>query len=139
VFAAEDRDVLHLPQPLETPAYEVWRAARDAYRRGYGLARLRELSSKRQAHDRNIDGWEGTKILFRELWHGQPKLALPALGGCFAPGHVRDFADCHIANQYFYAAISISHGSEPTAALNASTGATWKQRNWARFTKACWN
>jgi hypothetical protein len=105
VFAAEDRDLLHLPQPQETPDYEVWRAARDVYRRGYGLARLRELSSKRQAHDRNIDGWEGTKILFRELWHGQPKLALPALGGLFAPGHVRDFADCQIANQYFYPAI----------------------------------
>ena len=85
VFAAEDRDLLHLPQPQEAPAYEAWRAAREIYRRGYGLARLRELSSKRHAHDRNIDGWEGTKILFRELWHGQPKLALPALGGLFAP------------------------------------------------------
>jgi hypothetical protein len=105
VFAAEDRDLLHLPQPQEAPAYEAWRAARDIYRRGYGLARLRELSSKRHAHDRNIDGWEGTKILFRELWRGQPKLALPALGGLFAPGHVRDFADCQIANQHFYAAI----------------------------------
>jgi N-6 DNA Methylase len=105
VFAAEDRNLLHLPQPQETPEYEAWRAALDAYRRGYGLARLRELSSKRQAHDRNIDGWEGTKILFRELWHGQPKLALPALGGLFAPGHVRDFGDCQVANQHFYAAI----------------------------------
>lgn len=105
VFAAEDRDLLHLPRPQDTAAYETWRAARDVYRRGYGLARLRELSSKRHAHDRNIDGWEGTKILFRELWHGQPKLALPALGGLFASGHVRDFANCQLANQHFYAAI----------------------------------
>jgi hypothetical protein len=105
VFAAEDRDLLHVPQPQEVKEFEKWRTARDIYRRGYGLGRLRELASKRHTHDRNIDGWEGTKILFRELWRGQPKLALPALGGLFAPGHVRDFADCQLANQFFYAAI----------------------------------
>ena len=60
----------------------------------YGLDRLRSLSAKRHAWDRNTDGWEGTKILFRELWRGQPNLALPALGGLFAPGQVRDFSDC---------------------------------------------
>ena len=105
VFAAEDRDLLHSPQPQEPAAFELWRTARDIYRRGYGLGRLRELSVKRHSHDRNIDGWEGAKILFRELWRGQPKLALPALGGLFAPGPVRDFADCQIANQFFYAAV----------------------------------
>ena len=105
VFAAEDRDLLHTPQPQEPTAFETWRTARDIYRRGYGLGRLRELSVKRHSHDRNIDGWEGTKILFRELWHGQAKLALPALGGLFAPGQTRDFADCQIANQFFYGAI----------------------------------
>lgn len=105
VFAAEDRDLLHLPQPSEPEAFDVWRRARDIYRRGYGLARLRELSSKRHTHDRNMDGWEGVKILFRELWQGQPKLALPALGGLFGPSQVRDFADCQIINQFFYGAI----------------------------------
>ena len=104
VFASEDRDLLHTPQP-EPTAFEGWRAARDLYRRGYGLARLRELSAKRHAHDKNIDGWEGSKILFRELWRGQPKLALPALGGLFAPGQVRDFGDCKLRNEHYYAAL----------------------------------
>jgi hypothetical protein len=139
VFAAEDRDLLHLPQPQETAEYRVWRAARDIYGHGYGLARLRELSSKRQAHDRNIDGWEGTKILFRELWHGQPKLALPALGGLFAPGHVRDFADCQIANQHFYAAIFNLAWLRAASGLERVNWRDWKRRNWARSTKAFWN
>lgn len=123
VFAAEDRDLLHLPQPEEPEAFESWRTARNIYRRGYGLGRLRELSAKRHTHDRNFDGWEGVKILFRELWHGQPKLALPALGGLFAPtAQVRDFADCQIANQFFYAAIF------KLAWLN--TGSALERVNW---------
>jgi hypothetical protein len=105
VFAAEDRDLLHTPRPETPEAFEAWRAARDIYRRGYGLARLRELSAKRASWDANIDGWEGTKVLFRELWRGQPALALPALGGLFAPGAVRDFGDCQLANRYFYEAL----------------------------------
>src|SRR5262249_31382960 len=96
---------LHLPQPSDSTEFEKSRDARDIYKRGYGLGRLRELCTKRHTWDRNIDGWEGTKILFRELWRGQPKLALPALGGLFADGHVRDFSDCQLANQFFYAAI----------------------------------
>lgn len=105
VFAAEDRDLLHVPQADDATAFDAHRIARDIYKRGYGLSRLRDLSSKRHAWDRNIDGWEGVKILFRELWRGQPKLALPALGGLFAPGEVRDFSDCKISNHYFIAAI----------------------------------
>jgi N-6 DNA Methylase len=105
VFAAEDRNLLHVPQPTEPKEFENWRAALDIYKRGYGLGRLRDLSSKRHAWDLNVDGWEGAKILFRELWRGQPMLALPALGGLFAPGHVRDFSDCRIANKFFYQAI----------------------------------
>jgi hypothetical protein len=105
VFAAEDRGLLHTPRPEEPRAFEAWRAVCDIYRRGYGLARLRELAAKRHSWDANIDGWEGTKILFRELWRGQPRLALPALGGLFAPGAVRDFADCQLFNRDFYDAL----------------------------------
>jgi hypothetical protein len=105
VFAAEDRDLLHTPRPETAEAFEARRAARDIYRRGYGLARLRELSAKRASWDGNIDGWEGSKVLFRELWRGQPALALPALGGLFAPGAVRGFADCQLANRHFYEAL----------------------------------
>jgi hypothetical protein len=106
VFVAEDRDVLHVPQPSEAQAFEAWRAARDLYRRGYGLSRLRDLSTKRRSHDTNTDGWEGAKILFRELHKGQAALALPALGGLFGGSvNARDFANCTIANRHLYAAI----------------------------------
>ena len=135
MFAAEDRDS-NLDRSPSIQQFERWRSARDLYKRGYGLDRLRSLSAKRHAWDRNTDGWEGTKILFRELWRGQPNLALPALGGLFAPGQVRDFSDCQIANQFFYSAIFISLGSERRVVLSASTGATWRQKTRLASTKA---
>src|SRR5207244_598454 len=48
------------------------------------LRRLRERSVKRSAHDRFADLWEATKIVFRGVASGEPRLALPALGGLFA-------------------------------------------------------
>lgn len=106
VFAAEDRDVLHLPQPADTATFETWRAARDIYRKGYGLGRLRDFAAKRRSYDTNVDAWEGTKILLGTLHRGEPVLALPALGGLFAPAPgVPDFADCALANKHFYEAI----------------------------------
>jgi len=68
-------------------------------------APIRELAAKRHTHDKNIDGWEGSKILFRALGRGQPKLALPELGGLFAPGLVRDFDDCTLDNRHFHGAL----------------------------------
>ena len=48
------------------------------------MRRLRERSVKRSAHDRFADLWEATKIVFRGVAGGEPRLGLPALAGIFA-------------------------------------------------------
>ncbi|MBI1239950.1 MAG: N-6 DNA methylase [Alphaproteobacteria bacterium] len=105
VLTAEDRDVLHAPSPDDADAFAKWRAARAAYTGGYSLARLRDRAIKRQHRDRHGDSWEGVKILLRALWRGEPRLALPALGGLFARGEVRDFHDCELSNARLHEAI----------------------------------
>lgn len=105
VLTAEDRDVLHVPPPGDADAFAMWRAARRVYAGGYSLARLRDRANKRQHRDRHGDSWDGVKILLRALWRGEPRLALPALGGLFARGEVRDFHDCELSNARLHEAI----------------------------------
>ncbi len=76
LLTIEERGLLH-PSPSDEKAIAL-------YAEGYGLRRLRERSVKRSAHDRFGDLWEGTKIVFRGLAAGEPRLALPALAGIFA-------------------------------------------------------
>jgi len=59
-------------------------AARRAYAEGYAVARLRELCLKRRARNRFDDHWQALRIVFKGLSEGEPRLALPALGGLFA-------------------------------------------------------
>lgn len=80
VFTVEERDLLH-PQDDSRHAPD----ARRAYAEGYALSRLRELCLKRRARTRHDDGWQAIRIVFRGLARGEPSLALPALGGLFAP------------------------------------------------------
>jgi hypothetical protein len=61
---------------------------------GYSLRRLRDRSVRRSAHDRFPDLWEGVKIVFRGLAHGEARLALPALAGLF---HQRECSDLDAA------------------------------------------
>lgn len=105
ILTAEDRDVLHAPPPGDADAFAMWRAARGVYAGGYSLARLRDRAIKRQHRDRHGDSWDGVKILLRALWRGEPRLALPALGGLFARGEVRDFHDCALSNARLHEAI----------------------------------
>lgn len=79
LFSVEERGVLH-PQDDSKAAI----AARRAYAEGYALGRLRALSLKRRARNRFDDHWQAVQIVFRGLANGQPRLALPALGGLFA-------------------------------------------------------
>jgi N-6 DNA Methylase len=76
LLTAEERGLLH-PDSATTEA-------RTLYGDGYGLRRLRERAARRSAHDRFPDLWEGLKIAFRGLAHGEPRLGLPALAGLFA-------------------------------------------------------
>jgi hypothetical protein len=82
LMVAEDRALLHpKPGPRDTAATE----ARDLYAQGYSLTHLRQQATRRAAWDRHHDRFEGLKIVFRALAKGEPRLALPALGGLFDP------------------------------------------------------
>src|SRR5690606_4994972 len=97
LFTAEDRGLLHPPEASEE--------ARQAYRQGYGLARLRERAMRRVAWERHGDSWEGMKVAFAGLGRGQPRLGLPALGGLFAPGVLPHLERAAIETRRLLAAI----------------------------------
>ncbi|MDP2316549.1 MAG: N-6 DNA methylase [Pseudomonadota bacterium] len=77
LLTVEERELLH--------AEDATKPAMKLYAEGYGLRRLRERSVKRSAHDRYTDLWETTRIVFRGVVGGEPRLGLPALAGLFAP------------------------------------------------------
>ena len=79
VFSVEERGLLH-PKDDSKEAL----AARRAYAEGYAVARLRDLCLKRRARNRFDDHWQALRIVFKGLSDGEPRLALPALGGLFA-------------------------------------------------------
>ena len=59
LFAAEDRDLLHIPNAPDT--------ARKAYRHGYAVGRLRERCTRNTSRDRHHDAWESLRALFAAL------------------------------------------------------------------------
>ena len=93
VMTAEDREILH-PEGADE-------SARSAYTNGYATGRLRERSRNRIAWDRHHDAYEGMKIIFRALGHGETKLALPALGGLFGADQTRDLDAARLTNKRF--------------------------------------
>lgn len=80
LFAVEERGLLHPAD--DSPAAA---AARRIYAQGYSARRLRERCLRRVARDAHDDLWQAQVIVFRALAAGEPRLALPALGGLFAP------------------------------------------------------
>lgn len=83
VFSVEERGLLHPRSQGQDDSKEA-QAARRAYAEGYALGRLRELCLKRRARNRYDDHWQALRIVFKGLESGEPRLALPALGGLFA-------------------------------------------------------
>ena len=79
LFAVEERGLLH-PRD-DSPAAA---AARRIYEQGYSTRRLRERCLRRVARDAYDDLWQAQVIAFGALATGEPRLALPALGGLFA-------------------------------------------------------
>jgi len=94
---AEDRGLLLSPG--------ISLAVRTLYLDGYGFAHLRDRSVRRSAHDHHFDAWEGVKIVFHALEHGQKELGLPALGGIFARGLTPDLDNAKLPNRAFMSAI----------------------------------
>lgn len=100
VFTVEERGVLH---PLDNSAEAL--AARKAYAEGYALSRLREFCLKRRARNRHDDHWQAIRIVWRGLAHGQPRLALPALGGLFAEDQCPHLDTSSLHNSHMLAAL----------------------------------
>ncbi len=99
VFTVEERGVLHPHAHPQADDAEA-QAARRAYAEGYALARLRELCLKRRARTRHDDQWQAIRIVFRGLAQGEPRLALPALGGLFAPQQCTDLDNANLDNAH---------------------------------------
>jgi len=97
LMVAEDRNLLHP---------KVSRAeARKLYADGYSLAHLRAQCFRGATWDRHHDRYEGIKIVFRSLAGGQEALALPALGGLFAPNMLPSLETAKLRNRAFMEAL----------------------------------
>jgi len=93
----EDRELVFAPDA--TPD------ARERYRAGYSLARLRQLAARRRSYDRHADLWQVLGITFKGLGRGQPALGLPALGGLFEAAQCPDLDAALIENQALLSAL----------------------------------
>jgi hypothetical protein len=100
LFNVEERGVLHVTGDT-TEAL----AARRAYAEGYAVSRLRELSLKRRARNRFDDHWQALRIVFKGLGRGEPRLALPALGGLFAEAQCSSLDASSLDNAHLLSAM----------------------------------
>jgi len=100
LFTLEERDLLH-PHDDRREAL----TARKLYAEGYSLRRLRNRVLRRAGSDLHDDLWQGMRIVFRAVQHGEPRLALPALGGLFAPEQCPTLDQSSLANRSLLAAI----------------------------------
>lgn len=105
LITVEERNLLHPPE--STPA------ARAAYSQGYALARLRPLCLRRRLHTRHSDQWDAIRIIFAGLEAGQPRLALPALGGLFDPDQCPDLDAAQLANAHLLSAMQHLRWARP--------------------------
>ncbi len=97
LMVAEDRTLLH----PETATQD----ARKLYREGYSLAALRASCVRAATWDKHHDRYEGVKIVFRALAHGQDALGLPALGGLFADDKLPHLETARLRNRAFMEAL----------------------------------
>ena len=97
LFAAEDRGLLHIPNAPHT--------AKNAYRHGYSVSRLRKRCIRNTALDRHHDAWAGLRASFDAVATGEPRLGLAALGGLFTPSNLADLTRSRIANRRLLKAI----------------------------------
>lgn len=104
LFCTEERDLLHTPPPSATSDIRH-SAARKAYAEGYSLRLLRNRSLRQSAHDSHGDLWQSIRIVFKSLATGQPRLALPALGGLFAETQCPDLDGASLTNRVLLSAM----------------------------------
>ncbi|EQD54603.1 type II DNA modification enzyme, partial [mine drainage metagenome] len=109
LFNVEERGVLH-------PA-DASPQARTVYAEGYALARLRERCLKRRARNRFDDHWQALRIVFKGLAEGEPRLALPALGGLFATAQCPDLDAAALDNAHLLSAMQALRWSNASGTL----------------------
>ncbi|GES43987.1 hypothetical protein RsS62_32390 [Rhizobium dioscoreae] len=97
LMVAEDRNLLH----AETATPD----ARKLYHEGYSLAALRASCVRAATWDKHHDRYEGIKIVFRALAHGQEALGLPALGGLFSDDKLPYLETARLRNRAFMEAL----------------------------------
>lgn len=97
LMVAEDRNLLH-PEKAKSEA-------RKLYAEGYSLAALRTQCFRAGTWDKHFDRFEGVKILFKALAHGEERLALPALGGLFADDRLPHLETARLRNKAFMEAL----------------------------------
>lgn len=97
LMVAEDRNLLH-PEKARPEA-------RKLYAEGYSLAALRAQCVRGTTWDKHHDRYEGIKIVFRALAHGQEALGLPALGGLFSADKLPHLEPARLRNRAFMEAL----------------------------------
>lgn len=97
LLAAEDRNLLHLPEASEEQ--------RKLYAQGYSLGALRDRAIRRSGWDNFHDRWSGLRVTLRALAIGEPRLGLPALGGIFETTATPELDRAQISNRFLMEAI----------------------------------
>ncbi len=113
LYVIEERELLH--PPLTEDSSKAEHQARAFYAQGYSLKRLRAKALEYKLADHYSDLWQAQKIVFRSLAQGEYKLALPALGGLFAPEQCASLDACALSNRswleaQFYLRWSLASG-----------------------------
>jgi hypothetical protein len=114
LFTIEERGLLH--PPGESPEA---RRAQSLYAEGYSLRRLRARCLRRAGFDQHTDLWESVRIVFRGLAQGEPRLALPALGGLFAPAQCPSLDAARLDNRALLTVMRQLRWSAVTGRLSA--------------------
>lgn len=109
LFTVEERGVLH-PVPKDGDKEgkkdsKQAQLARRAYTQGYALGRLRDACLKRRNLNRFDDHWQSLRIVFGGLAEGEPRLALPALGGLFNAAQCSALDSASLSNSHLLTAI----------------------------------
>lgn len=104
LFVMEERGLLHAHAAGAEHA-----AAREAYRRGYSMARLVHTALRPHSKDRYDDVWSSVRIVFKALGQdeGEPLLALPALGGLFDTAQCSHLDAATLSNKVLYSVMRL--------------------------------
>ena len=97
LMVAEDRNLLHSDKAKPE--------ARKLYTEGYSLNAMRAQCVRATTWDRHHDRYEGIKVIFQALAHGQETLGLPALGGLFGSDALPHLETARLRNRAFMEAL----------------------------------